>query len=718
MKNKLLAIALFWGMLFIACSDNDKTAGGVVIDAGLAELDTIVVRDTIKVKDTVIVKDKQKPDTVKVVVKEKQDPDTVKVVVKEKQDPDTVKVVYRDTVEKPITSVVYDTVYKDSSELAKIVKYTGVAQKGPFVKGSKVTIFELDESLEPTGISFTALVSDGGKFSVDTYAIGSKQILVKVEGRYLNELNGDISDEPVTLYSLYEVNSSCTTVNVNVFTHLIYSRIKHLLTENPSQKYVNVKNKAEGEMFIIYGLNANGSPCSEALDVFGTSEPDAALLGASVMMVSIGSLGGMADSLEKLTADFADNGKLDNPSSVKMQKDLAYNLKQMDLVDHFENVVKNVKSMNNGNVNTGFLKFLRYHWQITYGFPACGSPEAPAGTVVELTRDGVEPLSTKHEADRYTCVDSSDAQVGFTWRPSELIDYDTCGIVANEGDLVRGKYSDRTMYVLDNGVFRTPYIAENYLNAGCVSATEGDVKMYGKSSFECKKGRWTFDKAKSKQANVNDARDTLTYETIAIGNNIWMTENLKYHWDDPYYCYDGDEMNCYKYGALFTLSAIVLDPSDIYQTGKENISDVCPTGWHVATTTEFSSLVNFAKVFSYTDDNQLTSLKSTSGWSGSAAGTDLFGFKALAAGEATDTGHFLNRDLSSSSEENILSSSSSTSKPSSKKLGETTTFWERDIFAQNMDFAYSKMEILKDSYTASKDADATSMHSVRCVKDD
>jgi uncharacterized protein (TIGR02145 family) len=91
------------------------------------------------------------------------------------------------------------------------------------------------------------------------------------------------------------------------------------------------------------------------------------------------------------------------------------------------------------------------------------------------------------------------------------------------------------------------------------------------------------------------------YNTVTIGTQVWMAENLKTtRYDDgtriplvtdnalwqrnsPAYCYYNNDSAAYKsvYGALYNWSAAV------------GLRDVCPQGWHVPTDVEWTTLTTF-----------------------------------------------------------------------------------------------------------------------------
>jgi uncharacterized protein (TIGR02145 family) len=119
--------------------------------------------------------------------------------------------------------------------------------------------------------------------------------------------------------------------------------------------------------------------------------------------------------------------------------------------------------------------------------------------------------------------------------------------------------------------------------------------------------------------------DGNVYNTISIGTQVWMAENLKttryrngdligtttpatlkisfgsYQW-----AYDGNESNVAIYGRLYTGYAI---------TDSRN---VCPTGWHVPTVAEWEILtgylINHGYGYEGSGDDIAKSMAATSGW--------------------------------------------------------------------------------------------------------
>ena len=114
-----------------------------------------------------------------------------------------------------------------------------------------------------------------------------------------------------------------------------------------------------------------------------------------------------------------------------------------------------------------------------------------------------------------------------------------------------------------------------------------------------------------------------TYKTIRIGTRNWMAENVAEDVDGSW-CYNDKKDNCKKFGRLYS-----------YEQAKE----ICPEGWHLPTSNEYSQLMQFAK----TTGN----LRSRDEWTDKGGkGINFWGFNALPAGGCED-GDFFDLRVSS-----------------------------------------------------------------------
>jgi uncharacterized protein (TIGR02145 family) len=145
------------------------------------------------------------------------------------------------------------------------------------------------------------------------------------------------------------------------------------------------------------------------------------------------------------------------------------------------------------------------------------------------------------------------------------------------------------------------------------------------------------------------------YNIVVIGSQVWMAENLKttkYRNNDPItnitntaawasltteaYCwYDNNITNKTTYGALYNYYSVV------------DSRNLCPTGWHVPTDSEWKILeMNLGMTNAQADvegirgTDQGTRLKSIKGWNSEGNGSNTSGFSALPGGYRDGNGTF------------------------------------------------------------------------------
>ncbi len=153
-------------------------------------------------------------------------------------------------------------------------------------------------------------------------------------------------------------------------------------------------------------------------------------------------------------------------------------------------------------------------------------------------------------------------------------------------------------------------------------------------------------------AQVKD-KDGNTYKTVTIGSKIWMAENLNvshfnngdiikqaktteewengYKANKPLWCYvNFDASTEKKYGKLYNFFAV------------NNIKKLAPTGWHVSSDEDWTTMINFLE-----EDKAVPKLKNTEGWKTSESGmngTNETGFSAMPAGFMAYWGKFISTD--------------------------------------------------------------------------
>jgi len=181
--------------------------------------------------------------------------------------------------------------------------------------------------------------------------------------------------------------------------------------------------------------------------------------------------------------------------------------------------------------------------------------------------------------------------------------------------------------------------------------------------------------------------DTITdydgnvYNTVAIGSQVWMKENLRTthysdgtpipyvtgdsNWDtlvvtDKAYCYYNDDSATHAsvYGALYTWAA-AMNGSASTTNNPSGIQGVCPTGWHLPSDAEWTELENYLADNGYNYDGSTgggkakiaKAMADSSGWissstTGAVGNTDYpayrnkSGFTALPGGYRLHNGSF------------------------------------------------------------------------------
>lgn len=151
------------------------------------------------------------------------------------------------------------------------------------------------------------------------------------------------------------------------------------------------------------------------------------------------------------------------------------------------------------------------------------------------------------------------------------------------------------------------------------------------------------------------------YETVKIGDQCWLAQNLDAgtlisnttvadEGNDivEKYCYDNKPENCNSYGALYSWEEAMQ-----YNKATQKF-DICPIGWHVATTNDWDILVEYLGGY---DAGKKMRLAGDSHWeikSKYYQGDNSSGFSALPAGyinsskyfhELKTTAFFWNKDI-------------------------------------------------------------------------
>ncbi|WP_290725679.1 fibrobacter succinogenes major paralogous domain-containing protein [Fibrobacter sp. UBA2449] len=184
----------------------------------------------------------------------------------------------------------------------------GEALKGPFVKGSAVTVQGIDcKTMKFSDEVFEGKVkSDKGDFAFDDVTLSSTCAVFEATGKYRSEITGKESAGEITLHALTDLKDR-KNVNINLLTELEYERVMYLVTEK-GKTFADAKDQAEKEVLAAFGI-AGDFDNSEDLTIYESGDGNAALLAVSVLMHAETDDAGLAKRIEKFADSFAETGK-------------------------------------------------------------------------------------------------------------------------------------------------------------------------------------------------------------------------------------------------------------------------------------------------------------------------------------------------------------------------------------------------------------------------
>ena len=283
----------------------------------------------------------------------------------------------------------------------------GVTQKGPFVKGSAVTVQGIDcETLKFTDEVFEGEVkSDKGDFTVEDITLKSTCALFEVTGVYRNEISGNKSSEKLTLHALTDLKDR-KNVNINVLTELEYERLMNLVTEK-DKKFAEAKAQAEEEVLAAFDIKGSFEEF-ENLNIFESGDENAALLAVSVMMQAETDDAGLATRLDKFADSFAETGKWKDSGTKKTISEWAIEVTANGGLD---SIRKNVEGWGLGDV-PAFEKFIEAYADGDSVVLSSSSFRSSSSTQVEdLSSSSAKEAGSEYDATANTLKDLRDGKV-------------------------------------------------------------------------------------------------------------------------------------------------------------------------------------------------------------------------------------------------------------------------------------------------------------------
>ena len=528
------------------------------------------------------------------------------------------------------------------------VSLSGVSQKGPFVSGTDVTAYELENgrSLKQTGKTFGGKIeNDDGLFNIMTVTLKSNFVYIVADGFYRNEVTGENSSTAIKLRAITNLKGR-ETANINLLTHLEYDRVQYLVTMMDSS-VLKAKMAAEKEIFATFNINNSGfKGFAEDFNIFKAGDANAALLAISILLQGDRSESSLTNLLTNFSIDLRKDGSWDDSTTRAKMADWAM---QADTSGKLGTIRGYVKGWGLGDGNVpDFEKYVRIFWSVENGLGVCGGSENPIGTVRRISNPRSEYYAEDYySADtagrklRFICVDADSAK----WRVATDIEkdrFDWNPVNDSSGTLRPGPLTGKMM-TWDADTLRYANNDEIDLEKGCVSYIKGKFyKLGGSEKYsECVDEGWIAP-SYGATGTVKDAKGNI-YRTVLIGDQyrngqVWMAENMNMEVDDSY-CHNNLKDSCDKYGRLYTWAA-AMDSAGVYSTNGKGcgyeafctkvfpVRGICPEGWHLPNSKDWQYLSSVAYSFSSQNSGLALMERINSDW----YGTNETGFSALPAG--------------------------------------------------------------------------------------
>jgi hypothetical protein len=243
---------------------------------------------------------------------------------------------------------------KDNPSPQKIKKslFTGYVQKGPFINGSTVTIFELDSLLDQTGRAYNSSIADNsGKYEQKNLELSTNFALLKADGFYFNENKSEISSAQLTLYALTDLSGD-STANVNLLTHLERSRIEYLINQNNSS-FLDAKKQAQKDVLKIFSIEKSDILNSEKLSLINEGDDNAILLAISIIIQGSRTTS-ESELLANIITDIKNDGYISDSS---LGSKLIEDVKFLDLAKIRSNINKRYQDI---GISTNIPNFEKY----------------------------------------------------------------------------------------------------------------------------------------------------------------------------------------------------------------------------------------------------------------------------------------------------------------------------------------------------------------------
>lgn len=481
----------------------------------------------------------------------------------------------------------------------------GYSQKGPFVRGSSVYLYELENSKtlkQSSGNFITKIISNKGDFQFTSRSLMSQYVLLQAVGYYYNEITAENTDAMLTLYAITDV-SHRQSANINVLTHLEYPRVVYLVTHE-KMKFRAAKKLAREEILRAFHIPEDKIGAFEDLNMVFDEDEDfeedrpynedydfeegsvawwmdweSPLVQISGMLQGELSVAQLTERLSRISQDIEEDGTWDD---IQLRQEIA-------------------NWIASGEASTA--KYSGYFWHNEFG---------------------IEERETLPEEDIFVPFKNTKLVYDYYQGSCSMGEGDECDVVLREAR-PRELFFNRVCAY--NKLFSTIELEPGkYWTAAPICRCD-----YGSCD-------WDIDWKKSPNTllgTFKDERDGNVYAYTTIGNQVWMAQNLRFK--DPVTRETLNfTTNCNVSAGCYYNWYAMMDGQNNGCSGGEfetcpmidgQVRGICPEGWHIPDDTEWDTMLAYAK--SENPDLTIEQIfKSEYGWEqdGEQNGKDVYGF--------------------------------------------------------------------------------------------
>jgi uncharacterized protein (TIGR02145 family) len=456
----------------------------------------------------------------------------------------------------------------EDQEGISLEKVSGFVQKGPYLNGTSVTIYEMTDKLLPTGKNFPSQISDNaGTFEVKNVDLISQYVLLKADGFYFDEVANTRSAAQLTLYALSDMTNK-TSLNVNILSTLEKGRTEYLISTGIS--FTEAKKQAQAEILDIFEMSKTEMTKSEELDISKPGDDNGILLAISSILQGYLSVAELSELIANIGTDIREDGILNDQA---LGEKLNFNAHKLYPDQIRKNLEDRYKSLNMVVTIPDFEKYIDQFIENT-GFKFNALPELTTNNEVKNIKANSAICGGNVSKEGISSVTAK----GICWSTDQNPDIEDYKIDVGPG-------CDTFTCNITGLMANTTYYIRAYATNNTGTAYGNEVSV------------------KTKESGIGTVTDIdgNLYHTVIIGNQVWMVENLrttKYRngglitkitdkpaWQSTNtgaYCwYNNDIKNKSTYGALYNWYAV------------DDVRKIAPEGWHVPSLQEWNTLLDY-----------------------------------------------------------------------------------------------------------------------------